>query len=115
MVWYIITYSVECLILLFLCLELCQASAVMISKKKKNKKKPGLYRSFFPVSAKELNKAKAQHLDNCYHLLAQLNSKSDNIQNKDAPLYFAFFGNHDDMQSLFDAEGMYMILTSKWK
>ena len=111
---YGITHNVECLILLFLCLELCQASAVMNSKKKK--KKLGLYRSFFPESAKELNKAKAQHLDNCYHLLAQLSSKSDNIQNTDAPLYFAFFGgNRDDMQRLFDAEGMYMTLTSKWK
>ena len=86
----------------------------MNSKKKKNRKKPGLYRSFFPLSSDELNKAKAQHLDNCYHLLAQLSSKSDNIQNTDAPLYFAFFGNRD-MQRLFDAEGMYMTLTSKWK
>ena len=112
---YRITHNVESLILLFLCLELCQASAAMISKKKSKKKKPGLYRSFFPVSANELNKAKAQHLDNCYHLLAQLSSKSDNIQTTDAPLYFAFFGNHHDMQRLFDAEGMYMTLTSKWK
>lgn len=113
---YRITHNVEFLILLFLCLELCQASAVMVSKKKNvKKKKPGLYRSFFPVSAKELNKAKAQHLDNCYHLLAQLRSKSDNIQNTDAPLYFAFFGNRDDMQRLLDAEGMYTTLTSKWK
>lgn len=70
----------------------------MISKKKNKKKKPGLYRSFFPVSAQELNQAKAQRLNNCYHLLAQLSSKSDNIQNTDAPLYFAFFGNRDDMQ-----------------
>ena len=114
-VWCTELHSVECLILLFLCLELCQASAVMLSKKKNKKKKPGLYRSFFPVSAKELNKAKAQHLDNCYHLLAQLSCKSDNIQNTDAPLYFAFFGNHDDIQRLFDAEGKYMTLTSKWK
>ena len=86
-----------------------------MNSKKRNKRKPGLYRSFFPESAKELNKTKAQHLDNCYHLLAQLSNKSDNIQNTDAPLYFAFFGNHDDMQSLFDVEGMYMTLTSKWK
>jgi len=84
-------------------------------QKKRYKKKPRLYRSFFPESAKELNKAKAQHLDNCYHLLVQLSSKSDNIQNTDAPLYFALFGNHDDMQRLFDVEGMYMTLTSKWK
>lgn len=87
----------------------------MISKKKNKKKKPGLYRSFFPASAKELNNAKAQHLDNCYHLLAQLSSKSDNIQNTDVPLYFAFFGDHNGMQRLLDAEGMYMTLTSKWK
>jgi hypothetical protein len=110
---YRITHSVESLILLFLCLELSQASAAMISKKKKNKKKPGLYRSFFPVSANERNKAKAQHLDNCYNLLSQLSSKSDNIQNTDAPLYFAFFGNRDDMQRLIDAEGTYMTLTCK--
>lgn len=107
------TVNVECLILLFLCLELCQASAVVISKKKNKKKKPGSYRSFFPVSAQALNQAKTQHLSNCYHLLAQLNSKSDNIQNADAPLYFAFFGNHDDMQRLLDAEGMYIALTFK--
>jgi hypothetical protein len=57
------------------------------------------------VSAQELNQGKAQHLNNCYQLLAQLNSKSDGVQNADVPLYFAFFGNRDDMQRLLDAEG----------